>query len=386
LSLKSLAKIVLLALPLLSYSWQLQAANDNTNQTDKRSDAVIFLSKQATITYVRPNLGYNGNYMGGIYDDFTVAGPVNMWDYEKGFLVQSMNPELYGLNFPTTGMDGLYFDLLIEGVDANELTWEPVTHEGITATVTRKVANDYWIPDDNYTGYRYPNGTEVVTRVTLTGPQAISQWDNDRPSAIGVPKLPQTFELVGKDSDGYEVVRYGFVLKQWFVIRSPAGTGRGYQRGKAYEEGEINKNPRRYTYPNAQAWCESLGYRLPHIKDLTNARCNEGTMAGMEDMCLGAISATPISDAFQYYQRRIGAGMTGEWGELDRYRIGLNMDIPVHFWTDDTSLKYDYTSFSVNMNNGVIGTLNDHRSLEECTANGGKGTYGCANATICVTP
>ncbi|SCB75633.1 hypothetical protein [Gilliamella intestini] len=198
LSLKSFSKIVLLALPLLSYSWQLQAANNNTNQTDKRSDAIIFLSKQATITYVRPNLGYNGYGMGSGNNDMGgIAGPINIWDYEKGFLVQSINPELYDLNFPTTGMDGLYFDLRIEGVDADELTWEPVTHEGITATVTRKKANDYWIPKDNhlpppssYWGPNYPDGTEVVTRVTLTGPQARSQWNNDHPGGIQVPKLP----------------------------------------------------------------------------------------------------------------------------------------------------------------------------------------------------
>ncbi|SCC09452.1 hypothetical protein [Gilliamella intestini] len=380
----------------MSYSWGLQAANDKNGQS-KRSDAIIFLSKQATITYVRPNLSFNGHSMGGgAGDTELVAGPVNMWDYDKGFLVQSMNPELYGLNFPTTGMDGLYFDLLIEGVDADELTWEPVTHEGITATVTRIEANDYWIPKDNqfppigsYNEPNYPNGTEVVTRVTLTGPQARSQWDNDHPGGIRVPKLPQKFELVGKDRDGYEVVKYGFELKQWFVIRKMPGTGRYSIKGYRYEESlmekDRKKNPKRYSYANSQAWCESLGYRLPHIRDLTNAQC--GHTMDTAYHCKGAVSATPTSPfKGAGYQRRIGAGMTGEWGDLTRYRIGLYGYL-FDFWTDDTRYSDNPHPFVVDIIVGGISTNSvSIWSSSRCIGDSGYPDSYCQAIALCVTP
>ncbi|MWP49354.1 MULTISPECIES: hypothetical protein [unclassified Gilliamella] len=62
--------------------------------------------------------------------------------------------------------------------DANELEWgEPVTHGGITATVTKHTECDIHC-DVNY-------------RVTLTGPDARSEWYNSNPSPIAKPKLPQ---------------------------------------------------------------------------------------------------------------------------------------------------------------------------------------------------
>jgi hypothetical protein len=49
----------------------------------------------------------------------------------------------------------LYFDFDIDGVDASQLTWEPVTHEGITATVQWKIGKwDGWF-----------DGSEDVLRV-----------------------------------------------------------------------------------------------------------------------------------------------------------------------------------------------------------------------------
>jgi hypothetical protein len=108
-------------------------------------------------------------------------------------------------------MHNLYFDLPITGIEPEELTWELVTHEGITATVTNLVANG-WIPV-------WDKG-KVVARVKLTGSESRNQWYNPNPSRITVPKLPQTFELVGRDiNTGDEVVKYGFVLRQWFVHR-----------------------------------------------------------------------------------------------------------------------------------------------------------------------
>ncbi|SCC28285.1 hypothetical protein, partial [Gilliamella intestini] len=165
-SLKSLAKIALLALPLLSYSWQLQAANGNNNQV-KRSDAIIIIPSPV-IDYARPNL-----YPGDRYRDMELSS-ADVWRVGKGFFVQSTNSESYNLNFPTTGAHNLSFDLLITGIEPEELTWEPVTHEGITATVTNVVADARWMLFDEDRG-------KVVARVKLTGPEARNQWYNPNP-------------------------------------------------------------------------------------------------------------------------------------------------------------------------------------------------------------
>jgi hypothetical protein len=264
LSLKSPKTALLVSALLLSLSWNVQA-NGKKAQAGNRSDAIMLL-QSAVINYARPDLE-----MGvGIY-----AGPADIWSPDKGFLVQSINPESYNLNFPTTGAHNLYFDLLITGIDVRDLTWKPVTHEGITATVTNVVANDRWIPYEDW---------RVVARVKLTGPEAKNQWGNPNPSRIAKPELPQTFELVGRDvSTGDEVVKYGFVLRQWFV-----------NRGREWKP-----------YRDHLAWCNSLGYRMPRVRDLTNS--NHANLG-----------ATPRSSD-DYYQRNIGAGFFTEWGEIKFY-------------------------------------------------------------------
>ncbi|MCO6550597.1 MAG: hypothetical protein J6580_07935 [Gilliamella sp.] len=277
----------MLGLLLLSSSWNLQALTSKSGRVNNhRSDAII-LSSTVLIDYVRPNLMKA--------DSQLPASPVDIWNPHKGFLVQSIDPESYNLNFPTTGAHNLYFDLLITGIDVNELTWLPVTHEGITATVTNVVANDRWIPDEDK--------GKVFPRVKLTGPVAGNQWDNPNPSRITVPKLPQKFELVGKDSDGNEVVRYGFELRQWFV----------------------NRGDRRDTASNQTTWCSSLGYRMPQIKDLTNAVCvdhNPYSSDPSYSKCKNAVTIdAKLSSGNRFYQRRIGAGFFTEWGIIDTFFI-----------------------------------------------------------------
>ncbi|MCX8583317.1 hypothetical protein, partial [Gilliamella sp. B3372] len=56
----------------------------------------------AVVCFARPNL------IPGTGD---FAGPSSMWDSANGFIPQSTSPSLYGRNFPTTGANGLYFDL-----------------------------------------------------------------------------------------------------------------------------------------------------------------------------------------------------------------------------------------------------------------------------------
>ncbi|MWN05107.1 hypothetical protein [Gilliamella sp. Pas-s95] len=254
------------------------------------------------ICYARPNLdGYViGNH----------AGPANIWNPYKGFLVQSTSPSSYNRNFPTTGADGLYFDLDIGGIDASQLTWSVVTNgSSITATVTNVRPSDIWIPSIER--------RNVVARVKLSGPSADStQIISSNPSLLDVPSLPQTFELVGRDSQGDEL-RYGFVLQQWFVHRDNVSDSQS----------------------NQSFWCRSLGYRLPKVKDLTNAVKTDSP----------SISGALPSSSNNYFQRHIGAGFFTEWGLMDEYDVGFSF---YDYWTSDASGSDGF--FIVDAANGAV--------------------------------
>ncbi|OCG10259.1 hypothetical protein A9G13_00535 [Gilliamella sp. wkB178] len=245
--------------------------------------ATYYISPKAapTICYAMPNLTYGTGRN---------AGPATIWSPDKGFLVQSTESSGYSRNFPTTGANNLYFDLDIVGINGSALTWPTVSQGGITATMTPS-------PD---------NANDI--RVTLTGPAATAaQQESDTPGSIATPTLPQTFVLVGKDSSNNEVLKYGFVLKQWFV-----------NRGYKYDY-----------YPNHSSWCSSLGggYRLPQVKDLTNATGSSWT------------GGSPPSTT-RYYQRNIGAGLFTEWGRMYNYTYAgfLNNN----YWTSDSNGTYQF--------------------------------------------
>ncbi|SCC10152.1 hypothetical protein [Gilliamella intestini] len=296
LSLKSpKTALLVLALLLLSSSWNVQA-NSKKVRAGNRSDAIIMLSP--VIDYVRPALSSG---------DGRFAGPVDIWDPDHGFLVKPADRSSYDLNFPTTGAHNLYFDLLITGIEPEELTWEPVTHEGITATVTNVVAEDWWIPDGD---------RGVVARVKLTGPEARNQWKNPHPSPIVKPRLPQTFELVGRDRKGNEVIKYGFVLKQWFVLR-------------------VNGDR---DYSDHLAWCRSLGYSMPRVRDLTNAKCG---VDGRDFPCVNNIDGATPSSSGDHYKRHIGAGFFTEWGYVSSYRDAYCCGYSF-FWTSDATGSSDF--------------------------------------------
>ncbi|OTQ77398.1 hypothetical protein [Gilliamella apis] len=234
------------------------------------------------ICSAKPNLEYGSSVH---------AAYAYMWSHAKGYLPQSVTPSSYGSNFPTTGAHNLYFDLLIAGTN-QVLSWAPVSHGGITATMT--------------------DSTSTSVRVTLTGPVATpSQWSSDNPGQIDRLSLPQVFELVGRDSNGNAVVKYGFELKHWFVNRG-------------------NRNV--YTYSSTESWCNKIGgYRLPKVKDLTSASCYR-----VSSSCEGA---TPDS-WYNFYWRYIGTGLFSEWGVMDYY-TGANFNQNVFFWTQDRGWTRD---------------------------------------------
>ena len=260
---------------------------NGTNISARRVTYYINPKANPSVCFARPNLVHTG----GLNHNFN--GPAEMWDPDKGFKPQAS----YGSNFPTTGANELHFYLDIGGVQP--LVWEEVKHEGIT------VKAEYDRDDEG----KIVN--PAMVRVTLKGPAVTdeSQWESDTPNEIGKPNLPQTFELVGSYSKGGPaIVKYGFVLKQWFV----------------------NRGNKKTPQDNLANWCEKIGYEVPRVKDLTNGICTE------QD-CIGSEGANPSSPN-KYFTRTIGAGFFSEWGNLSLPFYNDNAKtnfVEYGYWTGD---------------------------------------------------
>ena len=225
------------------------------------------------VCFAKPNLKHGSNHE---YKGYYFAGPTSIWDTYRGFIPQSANASSYHLNFPTTGANGLYFDLNIRASKSflsllSSLSWDPVVS-----------------PNGDIKAITKPDSSGTSVRILLEGPAAKeSQMSVLEPGNIHRPSLPQVFEFVGRDSSGKAITKYGFELKQWFV-----NAARTRNHFKYYQE-QIS-------------WCRSIGYRMPEIKDLTNAVSRDKS------------GATPASPG-NYYQRRIGAGFFTEWGMVEDY-------------------------------------------------------------------
>ncbi|OTQ69932.1 hypothetical protein B6D17_09780 [Gilliamella apis] len=200
------------------------------------------------------------------------------WDIYT-YPTQSFKPSGYSSNFPTTGANNLYFELIIARTN-QALSWAPVSYGGITATVGDS---------------RYYSPTHIAVKVTLTGPVATpSQWSSDNPGQIDRPSLPQSFELVGRDSSGNAVVKYGFELNKWFVNRG------GYTSN----------------YYRMKSWCNSLGYRFVTARDLTDKVCYRD--CHVNDRSVRQVGATPSSSQ-NFYARRGEGLLFTEWGDMPAY-------------------------------------------------------------------
>ena len=267
---------------------------DGTNINTRSVTYYINPKASPSLCFVRPNLVNNPQ----VSDVHNFNGPANMWNPDKGYIPQAT----YDLNFPTTGAHALHFYLDIGGVQ--QLKWQEVKRGGITVKA----------------GYDVDSHGEIVNatmvRVTLKGPSATpEQWKADEPGSVDKPDLPQTFELVGRyDDNGPVIVKYGFVLQQWFVNRGDMKTEHG----------------------RAAKWCENIGYRQPKVKDLTNAFCRPDY-----PHCRGSKGATPASDN-NYFIRRIGGGFFSEWGNLSPFGTFYDSQ-KIHFfeygyWSSDLGI------------------------------------------------
>ncbi|MWP63000.1 hypothetical protein [Gilliamella sp. Pas-s25] len=334
-----------MALLLLSCLWHFPALAGQNGRGDNRSDAIILPALQwGELKYVRPILEKHG------LSRFTIPG---IWDPDYGALVQSTNPASYALNFPTTGADRLYFYLLMVG-EVDELIWESSPHEGIITILLERVTKIRCL-EIEFDVCRGINRSMSFLKVTLKGPEANSQKQNPYPSRIAVPRLPQTFEIIGRDSGGNEVIKYGFVLQKWFVIRDDYK----YVPGKGWGG----------TFQEQEAWCPSLGYRLTQVKDLTNAVCidrgdgKDSTNPYFE--CPGSKFGALPSSPYNGVQRRIGAGFVTEWGWPVYYIDDLYPAMWI--WTSDSDGDYAY---STDLSGGPLERI-------------WKGNY---RNTVCVTP
>ena len=272
-------------------------------------NATYYINPKASpaVCFAKPNVDY-------INRGLSAA----VWDRNKGFLTQSVTPSSYGLNFPTTGANKLFFDLLITGTN-QALSWATVSHGGITATMT--------------------NSTSTSVKVTLTGPAVTdpNQWQSDNPVGIARPSLPQVFELVGRDRSGNAVVKYGFELKQWFV-------NRGFDR---------------YTYSSVESWCNKIGeYRLPKAKELTNVRCDLNYAMSCRYTNIEVVVGTPSSPDWDL-RRHIGAGFFPEWDVGKNYSYnsypGANFGV-WSYWVDKDSSNDNRYSLWVDSDTGNIKT------------------------------
>ncbi|OCG04520.1 hypothetical protein A9G15_02200 [Gilliamella apis] len=243
------------------------------------SNATYYINPKAApaVCGITPSLlrGYpfdQGEWRKGLSTD--------VFNYDS-FRPQSFTPSSYGLNFPTTGANNLYFYLDIGGSN-QALSWAPVSHGGITATMT--------------------DSTRTSVRVTLKGPVARKSKTN--PGGVNKPSLPQSFELVGRDSSGNAVVKYGFVLKQWFI---------------SYYH--VNSLTTDVPFADVSSWCYRTGYRLPKVRDLTNASSCSRSCGGrygngyINEFPGGATPSSPDT----YLRRHIGGGLFSEWGRMGDY-------------------------------------------------------------------
>ena len=96
------------------------------------------------------------------------------------------------------------------------------------------------------------------------------------------------------------MVKYGFVLKQWFIA--------------SYTSKTIA-----ISFDDALSWCNKTGYRLPKVRDLINASsCHPGACAEGRYINEFPGGATPSSPDY-YLRRHIGAGFFTEWGDMSYY-------------------------------------------------------------------
>lgn len=279
------------------------------NKTDFKLQNISFFikhKKEPTACWVQPNLLYNG----GPNNRNKYNGPEKQWNFQKGFLPQDIdNPSS---NFPTTGMKGQWFNLAVIETNINDIRYIKY-------------------PNNSDLKLSISNSGNNVVKIELDGPD----WDSASQSLKVFE--PTTFTIFA-DSN-YNTKLYTFEINQWFIVKPTQ-----------------NHDDKGVTYDKARQYCNNIGYRMPYIKDLTNA--NSPLSVGLPGQ--------PNN-----YQRSIGGGLLAEWGRMND-AVYENKVTLMKFWVNkqnapvDESTKYSvYTS-----DGGILGSVTSSDTAQ----------------TICVSP
>lgn len=206
--------------------------------------------------WVTPYLKSNG----GVNNSDSFNGPANQWDFDKGFLPQNIDQP--SLNFPTSGMDNLWFYLTMAETKVNDMTY---TTEPSDSKLRLAITP-------------FSENKKVIAKITLHGPNSNTILPQDT-------FIPTTFTIFTDQSKKTKL--YTFKIAQWFIVKPNS-----------------NNNKKGVIYSEAKDYCESIGYKLPLIGDLTNANAPDSAWQG-------GLLGQPNN-----YQRRIGGGLLAEWGDL----------------------------------------------------------------------
>ncbi len=234
-----------------------------------------FLASSATY-YFKPktNKPYVCNVQPNLNKSRTSSydGPISQWSAEEGFKIQNLN--VPGSNFPTMGAYGLHFRVILKNAKGVKVySSKSSSKSKIHLSITR-LAN--------------VNGEPELAAITLLGPKS----DED---VSQLKFIPTTFTLYS-DKEKTNVI-YKFTLKQWFIV---------------------NSSPAK-SYSDAKNYCESLGYRLASIAELTNANTNgwQGGLKGQGNNYQRRISVNDSSKVTPTNPLGTSGGLFAEWGDTN---------------------------------------------------------------------
>lgn len=191
-----------------------------------------------TACYVQPNLVYDSSsYLNPDFLGSKLDG--NNWVSGKGYKI--IDIESLADKFPTTGSHGLYFYLLMNGLDAKQalaINGDRISAEedGNVSLSLSVESSPIWRGQWNTVGETHPG-----LKVTLNGPRYNSGDKSFR---------PVTFKLYANKEK--TKLLYQFRLERWYIV----------QPGVQVKE-----------QLDAKRYCRNLGsgYRLPDVNDFTNA-------------------------------------------------------------------------------------------------------------------
>lgn len=242
------------------------------------------------VCYARPSLNYDSTTNRSLND---VDG--SDWVAGKGF-----KPSSEGIqNFPSTGADNLYFDLILAGVTAKEvIDGYPggTVKFSIGGNVFKPVSLKLSIPTGQDTN------TSNQLRVTMIGPnEGVKTVRNKMFVATG-------FRIYHKDSN---TLLYEFVINRWYMLIT-----------KSYSSiDELKKFCLKQGF-------EGIVYSIPSISDLTNANAYTWD-AGIEGRKINNYRRT---ECFSLSLTRRTGGLFNEWGFLSEENY------PGIGWSGDTYL------------------------------------------------